>query len=127
MSTLGNILWILFGGFLLSIYYAIYGLILCITIIGIPFGIQMFKMAGLALCPFGRDVEIMAKGGCVNTLFNIIWIVTGWWEIAILHLVLGLMCAITINHLRNLSDIIIFAVSALRHAVSSHCRRKIMQ
>ena len=96
MSTLGNILWILFGGFLLSIYYAIYGLILCITIIGIQFGIQMFKMAGLALCPFGRDVEIMAKGGCINTIFNIIWIVTGWWEIALFHLVLGLMCAITI-------------------------------
>ena len=96
ISTLGNILWILFGGFLLSIYYAIYGLILCITIIGIPFGIQMFKMAGLALCPFGRDVEIMAKGGCINTIFNILWIVTGWWEIALLHLVLGLMCAITI-------------------------------
>ena len=96
MNALGNILWLLLGGLLISLYYAIYGMLLCVTIIGIPFGIQMFKLAGLALCPFGRDVEIMADGGCIQTIFNIIWIITGWWEIALFHLFMGILCAITI-------------------------------
>ena len=96
MNALGNILWILLGGLLISLYYAIYGMLLCVTIIGIPFGIQMFKLASLALSPFGRDVEIMADGGCIQTIFNIIWIITGWWEIALFHLFMGILCAITI-------------------------------
>ena len=96
MNALGNILWLLLGGLLISLYYAIYGMLLCVTIIGIPSGIPMFTLAGLALCPFGSDVETMAAGGCIQTIFNIIWIVTGWWEIALFHLFMGLLCAITI-------------------------------
>ena len=96
MSTLGNILWFILGGFILAIYYAVFGLLMCITIVGIPFGIQLFKLAGLALCPFGKDVEVLSDSGCLPVAFNILWILTGWWEIAIVHLVLGVLCAITI-------------------------------
>ena len=96
MSTLGNILWFILGGFILAIYYAVFGLLMCITIVGIPFGLQLFKLAGLALCPFGKDVEVLSDSGCLPIAFNILWILTGWWEIAIVHLVLGVLCAITI-------------------------------
>ena len=56
MRILGNILWIIFGGLLMSIVHAVLGLLYCITIIGIPFGLQHFKMAKLALMPFGAEI-----------------------------------------------------------------------
>ncbi len=56
MSTLGNVIWFVFGGFLLFIHYVFSGLILCITIIGITFGIQVFKLASIALSPFGKEI-----------------------------------------------------------------------
>lgn len=96
MSTLGNILWFFLGGFLLALYYAVFGFLMCITIVGIPFGVQLFKMAGLSLCPFGKDVELMSDNSCLSVVFNILWILTGWWEIATLHIVLGLLCAVSI-------------------------------
>lgn len=96
MNTLGNILWFFLGGFLIALYYALFGLLMCLTIIGIPFGVQLFKMAGVALCPFGRDVQLMTDSGCLPLVFNILWIVTGWWEIAIFHIAMGILCAITI-------------------------------
>ncbi len=96
MTLVGNILWFVLGGFLVAGLYFLGGLMMCVTIIGIPFGIQMIKIAGLALCPFGRDVEIMKDSGCLNTVFNILWLVLGWWEIAIVHLALAAVFAITI-------------------------------
>ena len=77
MSTLGNILWFFLGGFLLALYYAVFGFLMCITIVGIPFGVQLFKMAGLSLCPFGKDVELMSDSSCLSVVFNILWILTG--------------------------------------------------
>ena len=59
MTLIGNILWFVLGGFLVALLYFLGGLMMCVTIIGIPFGIQLFKIAGLALCPFGRDVDMM--------------------------------------------------------------------
>lgn len=96
MTLIGNILWFVLGGFLVAGLYFLGGLMMCVTIIGIPFGIQMIKIAGLALCPFGRDVELMRDSGCLNTVFNILWLVLGWWEIAIVHLALAAVFAITI-------------------------------
>ena len=96
MTLIGNILWFVLGGFLVAGLYFLGGLMMCVTIIGIPFGIQMIKIAGLALCPFGRDVEMMRDSGCLNTVFNILWLVLGWWEIAIVHLALAAVFAITI-------------------------------
>lgn len=96
MSTLGNIIWFILGGGILALLYFLAGLVCCVTIIGIPFGIQLIKIAGVALCPFGRDVDIMQDSGCLNVVFNILWLVLGWWEIALLHLALAVIFAITI-------------------------------
>lgn len=96
MSTLGNILWFLLGGFLVAAFYFLCGLLCCITIIGIPFGVELMKIAGVALCPFGRDVEIMKDAGCLSVGFNVLWVLLGWWEIAIVHLTLAAVFAITI-------------------------------
>ena len=73
MRVLGNILWIILGGLAIAIGWALVGLILCISIIGIPFGIQAFKMAGLTLTPFGKTVQY--GGGVGSALANILWVV----------------------------------------------------
>ncbi len=97
MNLLLNIIWLVFGGFIIVIGYLLGSLILCITIIGIPFGIQCFKLAGLAIAPFGREVrEKEPPGGCVSIVMNIIWIILPGLELAIIHLVLALFFAITI-------------------------------
>ena len=57
MKTLGNLLWLILGGLIVAVIYFIVGLLLCVTIIGIPFGKQFFKIASLALQPFGASVE----------------------------------------------------------------------
>jgi uncharacterized membrane protein YccF (DUF307 family) len=97
MNFLGNLLWILLGGLFVSLYYVIIGLAFCITIIGIPFGVQLFKIAGFALCPFGLQVVPGTNdGGCLSILMNIIWIIFGGIEIALGHVVLGITFCITI-------------------------------
>lgn len=96
MSTLGNILWFVLGGFLVAFLYAIAGLALCITIIGIPFGLQLMKIGLLALAPFGKDVAAKENAGCLSIGFSVLWIVCGWWEIALVHLALACIFAITI-------------------------------
>lgn len=82
MRLIGNILWLILGGLLLAASWAIIGLVLCITIVGIPLGIQAFKMAGLTLTPFGKTVEY--GGGVGSVLINIIWFVLAglWWRLA---------------------------------------------
>lgn len=97
MKFIGNIIWMVLGGFIISLYYALVGLIFCITIIGIPFGMQLFKMAGLALWPFGHDVTPGANdGGCLSLIMNVIWIVLGGIEIALMHVTIGIGFCITI-------------------------------
>jgi uncharacterized membrane protein YccF (DUF307 family) len=97
MNFIGNVIWLIFGGFFSALGYLIGGLLLCFTIIGIPFGIQCFKIAGLELMPFGRKVVSNGySGGCLSTIFNIIWILTGGLYTAIIHLVFALLLAITI-------------------------------
>ncbi len=97
MSFLGNIFWFIFGGFIISLYYAIVGLLFCISIIGIPFGVQLLKMAGLALCPFGRNVTCDTRDmGCLSILMNIIWIVVGGIEICLMHVGFGAVLCVTI-------------------------------
>lgn len=97
MSLLGNILWLVLGGFLLGMGYIFLGLIYCLTIIGIPFGYQLMKIGLYAMCPFGRDVEFGAgQPGCLSIVFNIIWIFFGWLELAIAHLIIGAILCITV-------------------------------
>ncbi|BAV09545.1 Uncharacterized membrane protein YccF, DUF307 family [Filimonas lacunae] len=97
MNVIGNLIWLIFGGFLAAIGYLVGGLVLCCTIIGIPFGIQCFKLAGLVLWPFGRQVTSNSdSNGCLSSLFNIIWILCGGWYTALMHLFFGLLLFITI-------------------------------
>jgi len=97
MNLLLNLVWLIFGGFLIALGYLLGGLLLCITIIGIPFGIACFKLAGLAIAPFGRDIrEKEPPGGIVAVIMNIIWIILPGLELAVLHLLLALAFAITI-------------------------------
>ena len=95
MSVIGNILWILFGGFLSAIGWAFAGLLLCLTVIGIPFGLQCFKIAGLSLAPFGREVSV-GDFGAMGFLGNVLWIVLLGWELFLLHLFFAALLAITI-------------------------------
>jgi uncharacterized membrane protein YccF (DUF307 family) len=98
MSLLGNILWIVLGGgIILFLEYLLAGLLLCITIIGIPFGIQSIKLSFLALLPFGKKIRDSAKAtGFLSTVMNLIWILIGGIWIALTHLVFAVICAITI-------------------------------
>lgn len=97
MKFLGNIFWLLFGGIIIAIIYFMVGLVICVSIIGIPFGVQLFKLGSYALWPFGRElVDRPNEPGCLSVFMNLIWILFGWWEIALLHLVFGLLFCITI-------------------------------
>jgi len=97
MKTLGNIIWLLFGGIFIAIEYVISSILLMVTIVGIPFGIQTLKMASLALWPFGRTtVTRDTTTGCLSTIMNIIWIFIGGIWIALSHFLFGVLFAITI-------------------------------
>ena len=97
MNTLGNLIWLIFGGFLSALGYFVMGFVFCVTIIGIPFGIQCFKIGSLVLWPFGKKViTTSSSGGCLSLLFNLIWIVTGGLYTAVMHLVFAALLFITI-------------------------------
>lgn len=97
MSFVLNILWFIFGGFLVSLAYILGGVLLCITIIGIPFGIQCFKLSILGMAPFGREIrEIQPPGGAISVIMNVIWIILPGLELALIHLFLAAFFAITI-------------------------------
>ncbi len=97
MSLLGNIIWLIFGGFLSGIGYIIGGLGTCLTIIGIPFGIEAIKIGFATFTPFGKEV---VKNSSADTplalILNLIWIVLFGWGIALSHLLWGVVLAITI-------------------------------
>lgn len=97
MKTIGNIIWVLFGGLELALGYFVSGVALCLTIVGIPFGLQIFKLGLLALWPFGHNVSKMeGKNGCLNTLMNVLWFIFGGIGIVLSHFFLGVLFYITI-------------------------------
>lgn len=97
MSLLGNVIWLIFGGFFAGLGYIIGGLSLCLTIIGIPFGVQTIKIGVATMTPFGREiVEVENSNETLALIFNVIWVVLFGWEIAIAHLVSAAILAITI-------------------------------
>ena len=96
MRVLLNIIWLVLSGLWLALGYLVAGIVMCILIITIPFGIQAFKLAGFALWPFGRAVVKRADAGAGSVVGNVLWLVVcGWW-LAIFHLVTALALAITI-------------------------------
>lgn len=97
MNLIGNIIWVIFGGILLSLGYLFGGLVLCLTIVGIPFGVQIMKLGMFALWPFGGEVvQNKTPMGCLSILLNVLWIIFGGIEVAIGHLTMGVILCITI-------------------------------
>jgi uncharacterized membrane protein YccF (DUF307 family) len=97
MNILGNLIWLIFGGFFSALGYFVVGFMFCISIIGIPFGLQCFKIGILTLSPFGKQaVTTPSSGGCLTLLFNLIWIVTGGLYTACMHLIFALLLFITV-------------------------------
>lgn len=96
MRTLLNIIWLVLSGFWLFLGYALAGIVMCILIITIPFGIQAFKLAKFSLWPFGRTVTKKDSAGAGSVIGNIIWLVLAGWWLAISHIVTAAALAITI-------------------------------
>jgi len=97
MPILLNIIWFFLGGFIIFFAYVLGGVLLCLTIIGIPFGIQCFKLSVLGLAPFGTEIrETDPPGGALAVIMNIIWIILPGLELALIHLALALFFALTI-------------------------------
>ena len=97
MSFLGNVVWFVFGGFFACLGYVIGGLGLCLTIVGIPFGVQTIKLGFAALAPFGKEVRDAPNANSpLRIVFNLIWLVLFGWEIALAHLGSALVLAVTV-------------------------------
>jgi uncharacterized membrane protein YccF (DUF307 family) len=114
MNVLLNLLWFVLGGWIVFLGYLLGAVLLCLTIIGIPFGIQCFKLTVLAAAPFGRTIrEREPPGGVIALIMNIIWILLPGLELVILHLVLAAIFAITIIGLPFAAQHLKFARLAL--------------
>ena len=98
MNFIGNVIWLIFGGLATAIGYFFGGLVMMLTIIGIPFGFQLIKIASLCLWPFGRTFQVDRGNvpGCLFGILNIIWLlIAGLW-ISLLHILFGFLLCITI-------------------------------
>jgi uncharacterized membrane protein YccF (DUF307 family) len=93
MRLIGNIIWILAGGIITCAAWLILGLLLCITVIGIPFGIQCFKFAKINLAPFGKDVTLRFFE---HPIMNLLWAIFFGWELALAYLASGIISCITV-------------------------------
>lgn len=96
MRTILNVIWLILSGVWLFIGYALAGIILCILIVTIPWGIASFRIAGYALWPFGRQIIEKPRGGVGAFLGNVVWVVLAGWWLAIGHIVSGIALCVTI-------------------------------
>lgn len=97
MNFLGNLIWLICGGFFAALGYLVGGIILCLTIVGIPFGLQCFKLAALELMPFGSQVVPSGSSmGCLSLFCNIIWLLCGGLYTALVHLLFAFLLCLTI-------------------------------
>ena len=94
MTFLGNILWVVFGGFFSAVGWFVSGLLWSLTIVGIPWGRQCFKFAKLSLCPFGK--EVVPGGGAPSLIANVIWLLVSGLPMAAAHLMTGLFLCLTV-------------------------------
>ena len=94
MKLIGNILWFICGGIISGLSWLAAGILWCITIVGIPIGLQCFKFAGLSFWPFGK--EVVYGGGVMSTIANLFWLIISGIPLALENLILGLICCITI-------------------------------
>lgn len=97
MNIFLNIIWILFGGLMIALEYAVSSLLMMVTVIGIPFGLQSMKLAAVALWPFGTDIHSDGwPSGCLAGIMNLIWWFVGGIPIALTHLGWGLLLCLTV-------------------------------
>jgi uncharacterized membrane protein YccF (DUF307 family) len=97
MSLLGNIVWMIFGGLVTSFLYFLGGTLLCLTVVGAPFGFAAWRLGWANLAPFGRTIQTKANGDSpLRLVFNIVWIVLFGWAIAVAHFTHGLFLCVTI-------------------------------
>jgi uncharacterized membrane protein YccF (DUF307 family) len=96
MRVILNLIWLVVAGIELAIAYVIAGVILMVTIVGIPFGIQAFKLAGFALWPFGRAVVRTKSPGFFAGIGNVLWVILAGWWLALAHIVTGFLLCLTI-------------------------------
>lgn len=97
MALLGNILWLIFGGLITGLAHILGGLVICLTIIGIPFGIQSIRLGWATFAPFGKvPVDLPNANSLLRIIFNILWLILFGWEIALAHLVSAIVLALTI-------------------------------
>jgi uncharacterized membrane protein YccF (DUF307 family) len=96
VRTLGNLLWLILAGIWLALGYVVAGLIMFITIIGVPFGIASFRIAGYVLWPFGRTVVKKPGAGVPSFVGNVLWLIFGGLELVLAHLIVGVVLCLTI-------------------------------
>ncbi|MFF8385697.1 YccF domain-containing protein [Streptomyces kanasensis] len=96
MKTILNLIWLVLSGFWLFLGYLAAGLLLCVTIIGIPFGVAAFRIGGYALWPFGRTVVDRRDAGAPSFVANVLWLVLAGWWLALGHIVTGIALCVTI-------------------------------
>jgi uncharacterized membrane protein YccF (DUF307 family) len=94
MSLLGNILWLIFGGLLSGLGWILAGALWCVTIVGIPIGMQCFKLASLSFTPFGR--EVIYEGGAFSFIVNVLWFLLSGLLLALENFLLGCLLCVTI-------------------------------
>ena len=96
MRTLLNLIWLVFSGFWMALAYAFAGVVLCVTIIGIPFGIASFRIGLFALWPFGRRIVDKRSAGAGSLIGNVLWLILAGWWLALGHLFTGILMCLTI-------------------------------
>lgn len=96
MRTILNVIWLVLCGWWMALLYLVAGVIMCVLIITIPFGLQAFKLSGFMLWPFGRTVVRRPDAGAGSVVGNVLWLVLVGWELALGHLVSAFLLAITI-------------------------------
>jgi uncharacterized membrane protein YccF (DUF307 family) len=97
MRLILNVLWAVFGGgFILALQYGLAGLVCCVTIVGIPFGLQCFKLAAFAFFPFGKDFEGPTSRAAVGSVLNVVWFIFAGLWIFLTHVIAGVTLAVTI-------------------------------
>ena len=93
LSILSNIIWILFGGIWLALLWGLCGVVLCATVVGIPFGVQCFKVARLSFAPYGKRVKLNFSK---HPIANVLWVIIGGWGMALVYFVIGSINCLTI-------------------------------
>lgn len=96
MAFIGNLLWFVLGGVWLGLAWIVSGLLCCCTVIGIPFGVACFRIAGFAFCPFGKKLVPSANAGVCTALLNFVWIIFAGFWLALLSAIAGIFWCCTI-------------------------------